>query len=101
MLTFFRNIRKKLIEHPSKGGTGDNVRKYLLYALGEIILVVIGILIALSINNWNKERQTQKELAQYLNTIKSNLVDDGIVLDSLVSRREDIVQYSKKARLSF
>jgi len=47
MLKFFRTIRKKLIEQ-------DNVRKYLLYAVGEILLVVIGILIALQINNWNE-----------------------------------------------
>jgi len=43
MLKFFRQIRKRLIEQ-------DNVRKYLLYAVGEIILVVIGILIALQLN---------------------------------------------------
>ncbi len=41
MLRFFRNIHKKLIEHPSKGRTEDNVRKYLFYAIGEILLVVI------------------------------------------------------------
>jgi hypothetical protein len=46
MLKFFRTIRKKLIEE-------YNVRKYLLYAIGEILLVVIGILIALQVNNWN------------------------------------------------
>ena len=49
MLKFFRSIRKKLIYHPSKGRTGDNVRKlaspscmYLLYAIGEILVMVIG-----------------------------------------------------------
>ncbi|MCC5941540.1 MAG: hypothetical protein JJU37_08370 [Balneolaceae bacterium] len=36
MLKFFRKTRKKLILHPSKGRTGDNVRKYLLYAIGKI-----------------------------------------------------------------
>jgi|TARA_R110000737_G_C14509985_1_gene473452 hypothetical protein len=46
MIKFFRKIRQNLV---SKGNTG----KYLKYAIGEIILVVIGILIALSINNWN------------------------------------------------
>ena len=55
MLRFFRSIRKKLIEQ-------DNIRKYLLYAVGEILLVVIGILIALQVNNWNEERlENQKE----------------------------------------
>lgn len=58
MMTFFRRIRKGLL--------GDGAtRKYLLYAVGEIALVVIGILIALQINNWNewrKERIIEKEL---------------------------------------
>jgi hypothetical protein len=49
MIKFFRNIRKNLL---NEGKTA----KYFKYAIGEIILVVIGILIALSINNWNQER---------------------------------------------
>jgi len=52
MLKFFRTIRKKLIEE-------DDIRKYLFYAIGEILLVVIGILIALQVNNWNEERIRQ------------------------------------------
>lgn len=58
MLKFFRSIRKKLIEE-------DNVHTYLLYAIGEILLVVIGILIALQINNWNEQRKAQ-EAEQFL-----------------------------------
>lgn len=54
MLKYFRTIRKKLIEE-------DNVRKYLLYALGEILLVVIGILIALQVNSWNENRKIANE----------------------------------------
>ena len=50
MLTFLRKIRRSLIE----SGT---TRKYLLYAMGEIALVVIGILIALQINKWNEQRE--------------------------------------------
>ena len=47
MLKFFRRIRQKLIAE-------NKVGKYLIYAIGEIVLVVIGILIALWINNWNE-----------------------------------------------
>ena len=50
MLPVFRKIRRSLI-------VGGPVKKYLLYAVGEIFLVVIGILIALQINNWNQSRQ--------------------------------------------
>lgn len=57
MITLFRRIRQKLIDSGS-------VTKYLLYAIGEILLVVIGILIALQVNNWNEERilGTKEEL---------------------------------------
>jgi hypothetical protein len=65
MLKFFRTIRKKLIEQ-------DNVRKYLIYAIGEILLVVIGILIALQINNWNQERNLQKEERHYLAALRTD-----------------------------
>ncbi|KPM32931.1 Hypothetical protein I595_1358 [Croceitalea dokdonensis DOKDO 023] len=49
MIKFFRKIRQKLLSE-------NKFKKYLIYAIGEIILVVIGILIALSINNWNQKR---------------------------------------------
>ena len=48
MIKFFRKIRQRLL-------TENKFSKYLLYAFGEILLVVIGILIALQINNWNEE----------------------------------------------
>ncbi len=50
MIKFFRKIRQNLLMENKTG-------QYLKYALGEIILVVIGILIALSINNWNEHRK--------------------------------------------
>ena len=49
MLKLFRHIRKKLIEQ-------DKIRTYFWYAIGEVLLVVIGILLALEINNWNEQR---------------------------------------------
>jgi len=53
MIKFFRKIRQKML-------TENKFSKYLLYAIGEIILVVIGILIALSINNWNQNSTRNK-----------------------------------------
>lgn len=62
MLRFFRQIRQRLL-------TDNKFSKYLLYAIGEILLVVIGILIALQVDNWNtwkKDRKAEKELIQNL-----------------------------------
>ena len=53
-MKIFRKIRQKLL-------TENKFSKYLIYALGEIVLVVIGILIALQINNWNQSKQEQKQ----------------------------------------
>lgn len=76
MIKFFRRIRKQLLSE-------NKFNKYLLYAIGEIILVVIGILIALQINNWNEERlenNREKITVQNLNTeFQENLRD----LDSI------------------
>ena len=69
MIKFFRKIRQKML-------TENKFSKYLIYAIGEIILVVIGILIALSINNWNENRKTQKEeLALYTRIVNDLKVD--------------------------
>lgn len=54
MIKFFRHIRQKLLSE-------NKLSKYLVYAIGEIILVVIGILIALQINNWNNDKINKKE----------------------------------------
>ena len=58
MIKFFRNIRKSLL---NEGKTS----KYLKYAIGEIVLVVIGILIALQINNWNEHRKGLNKRSAY------------------------------------
>ncbi|MFH4968053.1 DUF6090 family protein [Gaetbulibacter sp. M240] len=82
MIKFFRKIRYKLIE---KNKTG----KYLKYAIGEIFLVVIGILIALSINNWNEQRKAQQSEIELLNRILIDLQIDE-------NRINDHIQYYKK-----
>jgi len=62
----------------------NKVIKYLLYAIGEIILVVIGILIALSINNSNELRKTQEAEKVYLKEIKSDLIQDTLLLSQVI-----------------
>jgi len=66
MIKFFRKIRQNLL---SEGKTG----KYFKYAIGEIILVVIGILIALQINNWNQNRINTDKQQDYLIGLKNDL----------------------------
>lgn len=63
MLKFFRKIRQQLIKK-------RQLSNYLLYAIGEILLVVIGILIALQINNWNEQRKEKREEWVALNDLK-------------------------------
>lgn len=66
MIKFFRKIRYDLME---KNKTGN----YLKYAIGEIILVMIGILLALQINNWNNDRIERKLETNILSEILVNL----------------------------
>ncbi len=73
MIKFFRNIRKKMIEQ-------KRVRNYFLYAIGEIFLVVIGILIALQINNWNEEKKSSKFESEILKLISQNLERDSVMI---------------------
>ena len=67
MIRFFRTLRQRLL-------TENRVSKYLLYAIGEILLVVIGILIALQVDNWNEERKKQREITQLLRDIEGDLL---------------------------
>jgi len=83
MITLFRRIRQKLIESGS-------VTKYLLYAVGEILLVVIGILIALQVNNWNEERKLINDEQRYLNDLISDLRKDSTALQVLSIQAKDI-----------
>lgn len=69
MIKFFRKIRQNLL---SEGKTG----KYLKYAVGEIVLVVIGILIALQINNWNEHRKAKTQEKNLVLNLTEDLVSD-------------------------
>ena len=69
MIKFFRKIRYDLME---KNKTG----KYLKYAIGEIVLVVFGILIALQINNWNESSKQRIEEVRLLEKVSIDLVSD-------------------------
>ena len=82
MIKLFRNIRKNLL---AEGKTTN----YLKYAVGEIVLVVIGILIALQINNWNDARKNHKYEQEILLLINQNLKNDSIALSNeLIKAKE-------------
>jgi len=85
MLKFFRKIRKKLIEQ-------QNVRKYTLYAIGEILLVVFGILIALQINNWNEERKTANSAEILAQSMLADLEKDATALHAAIDFNTEKLQ---------
>lgn len=73
MITFFREIRQSLMSQ-------NKVKRYTLYAIGEVFLVVIGIYIAIQFNNWNEGKKNQK-------LVKTNI---GILIETL---KEDSIYY--------
>jgi hypothetical protein len=84
MIKFFRKIRQNLLMENKTG-------KYLKYAVGEIILVVVGILIAFSINNWNEHRKVDEDLVKALTEIRSNLISDSLSIRQIRKKKaEDI-----------
>ena len=84
MIKFFRQIRLDLME---KNKTG----KYLKYAIGEIVLVVIGILIALSINNWNEKRIEVNQEKITLSNLNEEFQDNLRDLDSITVKLSNTI----------
>ncbi len=85
MIKFFRRIRQKLLQQ-------NRFSKYLLYAIGEIVLVVIGILIALQINNWNERRKAAIEEKEILENLYENLTLAGQQSESLIAQEKELKQ---------
>ena len=75
MLQFFRKIRRKLLQEGS-------FRQYMLYAIGEILLVMVGILLALQVNSWNENRLERIEEINLLEGIHKDLVQDTLTYQS-------------------
>lgn len=84
MIKFFRKIRQNLLMENKTG-------KYFKYAIGEIVLVVIGILIALSINNWNEKRKTRDNEIIYLNNIKRDLQLSITEMNQFIDRHNSLI----------
>lgn len=90
MIRFFRNIRQKLAAE-------NKVAKYLRYAIGEILLVVIGILIALQINNWNENQKERKLENEYYCRLLEDAIQDEEQLNNLIGLAKARLKASNQA----
>ncbi|WP_339628385.1 DUF6090 family protein [uncultured Maribacter sp.] len=92
MIKFFRKIRQNFL---LEGKTG----KYFKYALGEIILVVIGILIALQINNWNEDRKASFEEIVVLKAMKTDFLETERRAKETIESQNEVVDYCYKLQI--
>lgn len=89
MLKFFRRIRQQLLIQ-------NRISKYLLYAIGEIILVVFGILIALQVNNRNEERKLKKLEIEYVQALQRECKANLTTLNKAIDRNSLNLKNGKK-----
>jgi hypothetical protein len=90
MIRFFRTIRKKLL-------TENKAGKYLIYAIGEILLVVIGIIIAVQIGNWNQSVQNEKLVRISLENLREDLEIQKEIIDEQISFEYDMLAQADTA----
>jgi hypothetical protein len=78
------------MENKTGRSTGDSAKagRYFKYAIGEIILVVIGILIALQINNWNENQKSIKDERYVLTEVLKNLEEDALLVNEIITQRQ-------------
>ena len=88
MIKFFRKIRQKLLSE-------NKFSKYLIYAIGEILLVVIGIFIALQINNWNELRKEKEQETIILSDLKEDLTATRLNFVETIKNQEKMILSSR------
>ena len=89
MINFFRKIRQQLLYN-------NRIKKYLVYALGEVILVMFGILLALQVNNWNETRKIRSSEQLYLHAIKEEFSFNKNELERVTKDNVLNSEYAKK-----
>jgi hypothetical protein len=94
MIKFFRKIRQNLLIENKTG-------KYFKYAIGEILLVIIGILIAVSINNWNEERKLKKAEQSILKDLKQEMTINLKALEFVIEGNERSFQGAEEIKALF
>lgn len=88
MIKLFSKIRSRLLAE-------KRLSKYLIYALGEIVLVMVGILLALQFNNWNNEKEDQKKERWYLINLQEDLYYQQQDLKDLQAHYKECIQIGK------
>jgi len=94
MIKFFRKIRQNLLSE-------NKFSKYLIYAIGEILLVIIGILIAVSINGWNEDRKLKKAEQSILKDLKQEMIINKKALEYAIEENEKSFQTAIEMRALF
>ena len=89
MIKLFRNVRHRLLAE-------GRLSRYLFYAIGEIVLVVIGILIALQINNWNDARKDRARELGYLRNIREDVSGNIRELDDYLATRQQGIEAAQR-----
>lgn len=89
MINFFRRIRQSLLND-------NKYRKYILYAIGEIALVMIGILLALQVNNWNESQKAKKQKNQLVLDLLDELNHTSSQIDSTMILAETKIDVCEK-----
>ena len=92
MIKFFRKIRFDLMETGKTGKPATPAGRYLKYAIGEIVLVMIGILLALQINNWNEHRKERIKEQVILKQLKEDYLADLNQLEQKMEMRNTIIK---------
>ena len=89
MLRFFRQIRQNSISE-------NKFRKYFLYVTGEIIIVIVGILIALQVDNWNTQRQGRAEARVFMIRLKNEFQDNRDQMAQKIEMRQDALKSARE-----
>ena len=92
MIKFFRKIRQNLLSDNKFSKPASPAGRYLIYAIGEIVLVVVGILIALQINNWNEKRINNIEEKSILNALRMEISENQFILAKDLKRHANALR---------